>query len=189
MSEKPAGMYDPTNLKELKEMCKVLNEMDEVGADDGKFPTIKYTAVKKDVIVESFVALVDALDDAKVDIPEAAVNFYNDGITETPKVGKGKTPAAAKAPEKKALEKKAPVKDKLEKAAEKKAAAATNGLGHRLGSQAAAIDELVKKGTTLADAAAQCNTTPSRVKSHIGHLIKDKGVNVPCKDGIFKIKK
>jgi predicted type IV restriction endonuclease len=57
-----------------------------------------------------------------------------------------------------------------------------NFLGHKIGSQAAQIDDLLLKGITVDEAAKVIGSTISRVRSHIRHLRNAKGVEV-IRDG------
>ena len=63
--------------------------------------------------------------------------------------------------------------------------------GHKVGSQAGDIDELIlktKKAMSIAEMAKALNLTEGRVDSHIKHLKRDKGVEFVVKDGKYSLK-
>ena len=62
-----------------------------------------------------------------------------------------------------------------------------NEFGHRTGSQAAKIDELLLVGASISSVAVAIGSTIGRVKSHIRHLEKEKGVTVQKAGSIYKI--
>lgn len=62
-----------------------------------------------------------------------------------------------------------------------------NEFGHRKGSQAAKIDELLLVGASISLVAVAIGSTIGRVKSHIRHLEKEKGVTVTKAGSIYKI--
>jgi len=207
-------MYDKTDFKELKKVCTMLNEMEEVTEQ------IKLIGTKKDAICEWFIATVEKLDEDGIVLDEAIIAFYNDGlikneveeeenedgldendygnptddskdevekeeVTDVPpegKKGKGRPKGPAKEPKPK---KEKVVKEKVDKP---KKEYELSPLGSRKGSQAYDIDLMVVTGLTLKDAAAKLDTTPSRVHSHIKHLIT-KGFSIPSKDGVYKLVK
>jgi hypothetical protein len=60
--------------------------------------------------------------------------------------------------------------------------------GHRTGTQAAALDDLFFKGT-LKNAAETTGSSIGRVKSHMYHLTKKRGLKIgEGPKGLFKIK-
>lgn len=59
--------------------------------------------------------------------------------------------------------------------------------GHRKGTQAARIDELLIEGTTPEIAAKEVGSTASRVRNHIQHLRKNKDIPVIEENGKFKV--
>ena len=62
-----------------------------------------------------------------------------------------------------------------------------NFLGHKIGSQAAQIDDLLLKGITVNEAAKIIGSTPGRVRGHIRHLRKTKGVEVIQEGKVHKM--
>jgi hypothetical protein len=74
-----------------------------------------------------------------------------------------------------------------EKDQESSASSKWNRLGHRIGSQAAKIDDLLLEGASLASIAVAISSTIGRVKGHIRHLENEKGIPVIKKGSIYKI--
>jgi len=62
-----------------------------------------------------------------------------------------------------------------------------NQFGHRIGSQAAKIDDLLLDGASLASISVAIGSTMGRVKGHIRHLRNEKGIIVPKLGNIYKI--
>jgi len=62
-----------------------------------------------------------------------------------------------------------------------------NEFGHRKGTQAAKIDELLLVDASISSVAVAIGSTIGRVKSHIRHLEKEKGVTVTKAGSIYKI--
>jgi hypothetical protein len=63
--------------------------------------------------------------------------------------------------------------------------------GHRFGSQAGEIDEILlkaKTAQTISEIAAKLKAPEIRIKSHITHLIKDKAVSFEVTDGKYLLK-
>jgi len=74
-----------------------------------------------------------------------------------------------------------------EKDQESSPSARWNRFGHRIGSQAAKIDDLLLDGASLASVAVAIGSTMGRVKSHIRHLENEKGITVEKEGSIYKI--
>lgn len=55
------------------------------------------------------------------------------------------------------------------------------------GTQAAAMNECLAQGMTLADIATRVGVTSTRVKGHINHLRKKRGLTIVETNGIYKI--
>ena len=61
--------------------------------------------------------------------------------------------------------------------------------GHKLGTQAAKIDDLLNVGTTMENAVEVVGVNKSRIKSHLYHLQKKKNLVIEVNDaGIYKVK-
>jgi len=63
-----------------------------------------------------------------------------------------------------------------------------NYFGHKIGTQAAMVDDLLLEGTTVREAARLIDSTEGRVRSHIRHLRRDKGFEVVKEGEVHKIK-
>ena len=73
--------------------------------------------------------------------------------------------------------------------AKKKTPVELSRYGHRVGSEAATLDDLFFKGTTLKAAAEVIKNKEGRVRSHIQHLRVKKDVVVESNDkGLYKVK-
>lgn len=82
--------------------------------------------------------------------------------------------------------------DEIEKTTAKKiqessASSKWNRFGHRIGSQAAKIDDLLLNGASLASIAVAIGSTMGRVKGHIRHLENEKGITVVKVGANYKI--
>mgnify|MGYP000981860978 CR=1 FL=1 len=62
-----------------------------------------------------------------------------------------------------------------------------NNFGHRIGSQAAKIDDLLLEGASLVKISSTIGSTIGRVKSHIRHLENEKKIKVTKSGSIYKI--
>jgi len=62
-----------------------------------------------------------------------------------------------------------------------------NQFGHRIGSQAAKIDDLLLDGASLASISVAIGSTMGRVKGHIRHLENEKGITVVKVGSTYKI--
>jgi len=62
-----------------------------------------------------------------------------------------------------------------------------NRFGHRIGSQAARIDDLLLEGASLASIAIAIGSNIGRVKGHIRHLENEKGSTVTKMGSIYKV--
>jgi len=82
--------------------------------------------------------------------------------------------------------------DEIEKAMAEKnqespASSKWNQFGHRIGSQAAKIDDLLLYGASLPSIAVAIGSTMGRVKGHIRHLESEKGITMEKMNSIYKI--
>ncbi len=135
---------------------------------------------KKGDAVTAFMAAAEAADaaaeKAKGELPDEVVKAYD--------LCKEEKKAAIEALETtKATEKGKKTKAKPKKEVEK------SRYGHRIGTEAAALDDLFFKGTTLKDAAEKIKSNVGRVKGHLVHLQTKKGLKVEDNGkGVFKVK-
>lgn len=198
------------DLHDLKEAIKALNDS---GLLD---PKIKTIGVKKEELVKLFTVAVEKLDeDGKgTDVPEVAVNLFNTIYADQAETPAEPEPTAEPTPEPEPEEKEEdlgeekpeepkPAKEpKAKKEAkvkepkpakepkppkEPKAPKELSRYGHKVGTQAAKLDDMFFEGTALAAAATALDTPVSRVRNHLQHLRAVKGLKIELKDGIYKV--
>ena len=167
--------------KDLKVAVEELNKSGFLGK--------KLVLPKKD-FVAAFMAAAEeadtAAEKAKKELPEETVKAYDlckeeiKAAIPTPPEGAGKNKVEKKKP---------PTTQKKEKAGPKKEIVKSR-YGHRVGSESATLDDLFYKGTTLEAATKVLGKTgPGRVKSHLQHLQKAKGLKIEKNDkGVYKVK-
>jgi len=154
---------EPT-VKELIELAKDLNNLMDL---EPALPTAQKTT--KDKLINEIKKVTKML--------EPGDKLTKESIT-TLKVLGFEMP---KPPESKPSESKPPKEKKAKSVKEK------SRYGHKLGSQSAALDELFFKGTTIEKAAEKLGVKEGRVKGHLQHLKKDKGLEVKENKGVFKV--
>jgi biotin operon repressor len=200
---------------QLKKMAVALGSASYTGEDGKEMlflggKKLKTIAISKEDLAKKFDEAIKSIPDEIVnDLPDAIIDFYNDffasesssetagaeaGAASETKEEKAEEKAEEKPEEKKekpAKEKKEkPAKEKKEKPAkEKKAPAELSVFGHKKGSQAAALDDLLNTGesVSLADLSAKSGRSALGVKSHIKHLISDRGLKIEEKEGVYKL--
>lgn len=167
----------------LKEVVKILNAAvyEVEGEGDVAFleNKIKVVGVSVEKIAEAFVAAINGLDeDVAGVLPDDVIDFYNDIIKEDeePKPEEKPTKAAKKEP--------AAKKDP----ATKKEPVELSVFGHKKGSQAAKLDELLAPGKyiSLEDLVKQSGRSTLGVKSHIKHLCEARKLTIQEKDGTYR---
>jgi hypothetical protein len=151
----------------LKAACGSLNTWLEDNEIEGAVK-IRTTGVKNEKVLEGFVGTIKAIAaaDRGNDLPEDVILMSND-VFSAPKTD----PTPKKDPKPKKPKEPVP----------------TSRYGHREGSQAAKLDDLLFKGTTIKAAAEACDTKETRVKSHILHLQKKKGLTINEEEGVYKV--
>jgi biotin operon repressor len=182
----------------LKKMAVLLNTSTYKG-EDGKemlFYTgkkLKTIAISKEDLAKNFDAAVKGISDEVVnDLPEAIIDFYNDNFAEDEAAAAA--PAPEKPVEKKAVEKPAKVKaekaPKEKKTGEKKVVE-LSVFGHKVGTQASALDDLINSGKAISldELSKKSGRSALGVKSHIKHLISARGLKIEEKDGMYKLVK
>lgn len=193
------------DLEVLKAMVKELN-----GATYDKDGTatlflakkIKTIAVTKETLATSFDEAIQGIVEADlaVNLPEEIIDYYNENFVdaegeegaeaapepEKAAPAKGKAPAAA-APTKKTPTPKAekPAKEKKEKAPVE-----LSCFGHKVGSQAAALDDLLAPGKpiSLEELSKKSGRSLLGVKSHIKHLQDARKLTIEVADGMYTLK-
>ena len=185
---------------------KAIKELNDAGILDNKID-MSINRKKKE-LTEDFCTAIEAIDEAdKVDeIPDFAFNFYNDNFVEEDEtkneIGENEMENEVKEDEKvididkkKVMQEEPTVaedekpKSKKEKPEKKKEKAKLSIYGHKLGTQAAKIDELLEGGTTMENAMEVIGVKKSRIMSHISHLQKNRKLTVEINDNIYKVKK
>jgi len=181
--------------KDLMRVVKVLNKetelLEKVGEE--KIPVVG-KGTKLEDMQENFKKIMLALDDAELidETPEDCIDFWEEyleefigGGEEAPEEEEEKV-EEEKVEEKEIEEEPEDKKKKKKKERTKKKETEKSRYGHKPGTQAALIDDLLHKGITLENASKDIGVTKSRVKNHIKHL-EMKGYKVNEKDGIFKV--
>jgi len=189
------------DFEELKKMAKALNQATyDAGDEEAPFleKKLKIIGVTKEKLAADFDAAIQGIDDDATSLlPDEIIDFYNANFSDEggDKGGEGgeggdgeeappEKKAAAKAPEKKAAEKKPAEKKKAEPKE-------LSCFGHKKGTQAAAIDELLNTGKkiSLDDLAKKSGRSPLGVKGHIKHLQVDRKLKIEEKDGVYVLVK
>lgn len=194
------------NLDELKKFAGELNKLvhEKSGEPFLTGKKIKTIAVSKEQLAQGFDEAIRGINDDIInDLPEEIINFYNTYFSEASEeeaagaeagegeAGEGEAEGAEApaAPEKekkgKKEKEKKPPKEKKEKVKKEKKEVEKSVFGHKLGSQAAALDDLLKDGneTTIKELSDKSGRSELGVKSHIKHLEDDRGLHFEKKDG------
>jgi biotin operon repressor len=179
----------------LKKMAVALCEAE---TEDGeKFyigKRLKTIAISKENLAKDFDAAIKSVSDEVVnDLPEDIIDFYNEFFGE--ESGDGDDESAEKPAKEKKEKAEKPAKEKKEKAEkpakEKKAKdpVELSCFGHKVGSQAAALDDLLEggKSISLTDLSAKSGRSALGVKSHIKHLQDARGLKIEEKNGVYKL--
>jgi hypothetical protein len=186
----------------LKEMAKTLNTLtyQKDGAEVPYIKKIKVVAVSKEGLAKAFDAAVQGIDaDVINTLPESMIDFYNANFVEEGEGAEAATEtaaaaapagAAAPAPEKEKKEK-AKKEAKPPKEKKEKKEIPLSCFGHQVGSQAAALDDLLNTGNafTLEELSTKSGRSVLGVKSHIKHLQEARSLTIGEKDGKFQLVK
>jgi len=184
------------DFEELKKMAKALNQATyDAGEEEAPFleKKLKIIGVTKEALAGAFDAAVQGLDDDVTSLlPDEVIDFYNANFSD-----EGGEAAGEAAPPEKKPAAKAPEKKPAAKAPEKKPAAKKSApkelscFGHKKGSQAAALDDLLNTGKkiSLDDLAKKSGRSPLGVKGHIKHLQVDRKLKIEEKDGVYVLVK
>ena len=199
------------NFDQLKEMSVALNtakyedaEGDEVSFYKGK--KLKTIAISKEDLVKAFDEAIKSIDEDVVnDLPEDIIDFYNELFAAeegeaTPAAEEGEaTPAASDPGDKKAEEStktekpakktKKPVKKTEKSEKKKKEPVELSVYGHKLDTQAAALDDLIATGKaiSLEELAKKSGRSVLGVKGHIKHLRDSRGLKINEKNGMYQL--
>jgi hypothetical protein len=202
----PKGKEEPKkedagySIERLFAAAKLLNEVTyPIEGEEKEVDLLKVKLVvdKKTKEEDLKLAFIDAINNTPETldpfIPEEAGEVYN-----LLRAEQEATKAAAKAKDKAGATKEGAKKDKKKgdagaRTGEKKKGPpprAKNAYGHIPGSVAAAIDDAVEKGGTMETIAKAAGCDVNRVKGHLNHLKKDKGLVIEDNGkGVLKIKK
>jgi len=205
-------MSDGINMKELKQ---AVTELNEAGVLDKK---IKIVGVGKDDLAAAFEEAVNGLDDEKAEkLTAFTIDFFNNNFGEDENTEEGgveasdeeetdgeesegeEEPEEESEPEEEEKPKKAAKKEKAKKAPKEKKEKKSkepvekSRYGHTVGSQAALIDDAIFEGGTMQEMMEATGLSKARIKSHIYHLEKKKGIVIKTTgEGdktVFKAKK
>lgn len=162
---------------------------------------IKTVAVAKEGLAKAFDEAIRNINDEIVNnLPEEIIDFYNEFFSEATQAeiaGEAPAatadPAAAPAAAAPAAAPK-PVKEKKEKVVKEKKVKVAKELscfGHKVGTQSAALDELLAPGNpiSLDDLVAKSGRSLLGVKGHIKHLQESRGLKIEVKDNIYQLVK
>jgi hypothetical protein len=160
---------------------------------------IKTIAVTKEGLATAFDTAIQGIVEADLatNLPEEIIDYYNENFVDEegaesekaaePAPAKEKTAAKAPAKEKAAAAPKAekPVKEK-----KAKVAVELSCFGHKIGSQAAALDNLLAPGKpiSLEELSKKSGRSLLGVKSHIKHLQDARKLVIESKDGTYTLK-
>ena len=197
-------LLEKLDFDQLKKMSLALNTAtheDEEGKEVLFLKTkLKTIAISKENLAKNFDAAIRSIsDDVVNELPEAVIDFYNEFFSPEPAKPAEPEPEpeptkpepaepkpttkAEKAPKEKAPKEKAP----KEKAPKEKKVGELSVFGHKLGSQAAALDDLLNTGVgiSLEKLSEKSGRSPLGVKGHIKHLRTDRGLKIEEKNGMY----
>jgi len=147
---------------------------------------IKTVAVAKEGLAKAFDEAIRSINDEIVNnLPEEIIDFYNEFFSEATEAEiTGEAPVATPKP----------VKEKKEKVVKEKKVKVAKELscfGHKVGTQSAALDELLAPGNpiSLDDLVAKSGRSLLGVKGHIKHLQESRGLKIEVKDNIYQLVK
>ena len=182
------------DLEVLKAMVKELNGATyDVDGTATLFLSkkIKTIAVTKEGLATAFDTAIQGIVEAElaVNLPEEIIDYYNENFVdeEGAEAAEKKEKAAAPAKEKKTPTPKA---EKPAKEKKVKAAVELSRFGHKIGSQAAALDDLLAPGKpiSLEELSKKSGRSALGVKSHIKHLQDSRKLVIEVKDGMYTLK-
>jgi hypothetical protein len=186
------------DFEELKKMAKALNQATyDAGDEEASFleKKLKIIGVTKEKLAADFDAAIQGIDDDATSLlPDEIIDFYNANFSDEGEEGGEEGGEEAPPEKKKAATKVAPEKKAAEKKPAEKKKTAPKELscfGHKKGTQAAAIDELINTGKkiSLDDLAKKSGRSPLGVKGHIKHLQVDRKLKIEEKDGVYVLVK
>lgn len=192
---------DKIQVDVLKKMAAALNVATYEAEGAAKLflggKKIKTVAVAKEGLAKAFDEAIRSINDEIVNnLPEEIIDFYNEFFSEATEAEiTGEAPVAAAAdPAAAAPAVPKPVKEKKEKVVKEKKEKVAKELscfGHKVGTQSAALDELLAPGNpiSLDDLVAKSGRSLLGVKGHIKHLQESRGLKIEVKDNIYQLVK
>ena len=192
---------DKIQVDVLKKMAAALNVATYEAEGAAKLflggKKIKTVAVAKEGLAKAFDEAIRNINDEIVNnLPEEIIDFYNEFFSEATQAEiAGEVPAATAAPAAAApAAAPKPVKEKKEKVVKEKKVKVAKELscfGHKVGTQSAALDELLAPGNpiSLDDLVAKSGRSLLGVKGHIKHLQESRGLKIEVKDNIYQLVK
>lgn len=148
---------------------------------------IRVAGVKKEEIVKQFTDNLEALGE-KVELPAPVVDFYNilyADEAEDLEPSSDPEPEKEEEPEPKEKKEEQP---KAERKKETRKPMEKSCYGHRVGSQAGALDDLLYTGATMDEMVKAVGSTRARVGTHIQHLKQKRGLEITNEGGVYKVK-
>jgi hypothetical protein len=167
-------------------------EGDQISFYKGK--KLKTIAISKEDLAKSFDAAIKSVDDEVVnDLPEDIIDFYNEFFGEEAPEGEEEKPEEAPepVPEKPAKKTEKAEKPVKEKPVKEKKVVELSVYGHKLGTQAAALDDLIALGKPISAEELSKKSGRSLLgsKGHVKHLIDSRGLKIVEKDGMYQLVK
>jgi hypothetical protein len=185
---------DKIDFDVLKAKAKELNGLtyQKDGAEVSFIKKIKVVAVSKEGLAKAFDAAVQSISPDIINtLPEAMIDYYNANFADDGEAAAAAPAAAAPAPdpEKKEKAKKEPKEPKPPKEKKEKKEIPLSCFGHQVGSQAAALDDLLNTGDeySLEDLSKKSGRSPLGVKSHIKHLQEVRKLTINEKEGKYQL--
>ena len=167
-------------------------EGDEVSFYKGK--KLKTIAISKEDLAKNFDAAIKSIEDEVVNgLPEEIIDFYNEYFAEEEKPEEKPPEKPAEKPPEKPPEKPAKTEKpaKAEKPPKEKKTVELSVFGHKLGTQASALDDLLNAGASISldELSKKSGRSALGVKGHIKHLRDSRGLKIEEKDGMYKLVK
>lgn len=190
-------LLEKIDFAQLKKMALALNTAKYADGEEEKNfytgKTLKTIAISKEDLAKSFdLAIRSIADEVVNDLPGEIIDFYNEFFPPESAEAAPEKPAEA-APEKPAKEKKekapkAPKEPKPPKEKKEKKEVELSVFGHKVGTQSAALDDLLAAGESISldDLSKKSGRSPLGVKGHIKHLRDSRKLVIEEKEGMYK---
>jgi len=156
---------------------------------------IKTIAVTKEALATSFDTAIQGIVEADLaaNLPEEIIDYYNENFVDAEEAEKPADPPAAKGKAATAAKEKKTPTPKAEKPVKEKKAKEPVELscfGHKVGSQAAALDDLLAPGKpiSLEELSKKSGRSNLGVKSHVKHLQDARKLDIEIKENMYTLK-